>query len=97
MADSRPQPAPRAVRFVVPSLPGASTDAPSVLRCAVCTDPMPADLVDLEGWSTHPCCDPAGARDMHRWVELLRREQVRMRADRARQALHEAEARRAAS
>jgi len=63
-------------------------------RCAVCTDPMPPDLAELERWRTHPCCDPDGARWVHYWAQQLRREQVRARADEARRALRAAESRR---
>ncbi|MDP9828067.1 hypothetical protein [Kineosporia succinea] len=39
---------------------------PKAPRCGICQGPMPIDVATLEGWTMHPCCDPAYQREAAR-------------------------------
>jgi hypothetical protein len=37
-----------------------------VRRCGVCWQPLPAELVAVEDWRCHPCCEPGYRREVGR-------------------------------
>lgn len=61
--------APAAGALTVPAPAGVM--AP---RCRRCHGPMPVDLARLEGWTHHPCCDPAEAAVSAAWRARLAAE-----------------------